>query len=276
MVEENRVEAIHTRIWQEEPEADNPYAAAICRCHGYDVYGDLLGKAGYVEYLYLLFRGEAPTPMQARLLDGLALALANPGPREASVHAAMAGGIGGSTAAACLTAALAVGAGGLGGAREVYRVMACFAAWGTDLEAWRAGLPGFAEAATVEVWPAPEHPPGFDPHGVSCPTPVRQVLAHLAGLGVGPNLPWLLTQRTALETCTGRPLALSAVAAAALADLGFDPDQGEMLTLLLRLPGAAAHALEQRGHGYREFPFFRLELLDDPGPAGAEGSGAAA
>jgi citrate synthase len=53
---------------------------------------------------------------------------------------------------------------------------------------------------------------------------------------------------------------MSGVAAAALADLGFSPEQGEALHLLLRLPGAAAHALEQRQHGHKRFPFFSVEL----------------
>jgi len=41
-----------------------------------------------------------------------------------------------------------------------------------------------------------------------------------------------------------------------------------MLFLLLRLPGAAAHALEQKEHGWRKYPFFGdgLTLTDDPGP----------
>jgi len=52
-------------------------------------------------------------------------------------------------------------------------------------------------------------------------------------------------------------------------DLGFSPEQGEMLHLLLRLPGAAVHALEQRDGGYKNFPFFRVELENDPGPAGS-------
>ena len=48
---------------------------------------------------------------------------------------------------------------------------------------------------------------------------------------------------------------MSGVAAAAFTDLAFDPQQGEMLFLLLRLPGAAAHALEQYELGWQEFPF---------------------
>jgi citrate synthase len=62
------------------------------------------------------------------------------------------------------------------------------------------------------------------------------------------------------------------VAAAALIDLAFSPEQGEMLYLLLRLPGAAVHALEQQGYGWRRFPFFAnsLKLENDPGPVGNE------
>ena len=63
----NTPEVIHTRIWEELPESDNPFAAATCYCHGYDVYGDLLGKATWIEYLYLLFRGERPTNAQRHL-----------------------------------------------------------------------------------------------------------------------------------------------------------------------------------------------------------------
>ncbi len=49
---------------------------------------------------------------------------------------------------------------------------------------------------------------------------------------------------------------MSGVAAAAFRDLGLNAEQGEMLYLLLRLPGAAAHALEQKQVGFKRFPFF--------------------
>lgn len=47
------------------------------------------------------------------------------------------------------------------------------------------------------------------------------------------------------------------VVGAALRSLGFDSQQGELLYLILRLPGAAAHALEQRSLGWRKYPFFK-------------------
>jgi citrate synthase len=263
-------EVIHSRIWEETPEADNPFAAAACYCAGYDVYGDLLGKASWAEYLYLLFKGERPMPAQARLLETLAVALANPGPREASVHAAMCGGIGGSTHAACLMAALAVGAGQLGGAHEVALAMECWRGCGHDLAKWQKALQNPERDERADIWLPMEHPPGFDPHGASCSTPVRQTLAALAGCYGESALGWLQNQnqREALEALAGCPLTMSGVAAAALHDLELESDQGEMLYLLLRLPGAAVHALEQREYGWRRFPFFgkALHLTDDPGP----------
>lgn len=260
-------EVIHTRIWQEEAEPDNAFAARSCHCHGYDVYGDLLKHASWIEYLFLLFRGEAPSAQQARLLEGLVIALANPGPRDAAVHAAMCGGVGGSTSASCLMAALAVGAGASGGAREVRLAMEDWLARGVDLVLWQKGVATIPVADPASVWPSPGHPPGFDPYGVRCTTPVLQTLTYLVDVGCGSSLAWLQTNRQALETAAGLPLAMPGVAAAALHDLGFSPAQGEMLYLLLRLPGAAVHALEQKDYGYKNFPFFRIDLENDPGPA---------
>jgi len=259
-------EVIHSRIWQEEAEPDNAFAAASCHCHGYDVYGELLGNASWIEYLFLLFRGEAPTAQQSRLLEGLAIALANPGPRDAAVHAAMCGGVGGSTSASILMAALAVGAGANGGAREVYLAMEDWQAHGTDLALWQAALAVKPVDDPANVWPAPEHPAGFDPYGVRCTTPVLKTLMYLAGLGCGQSLIWLQDNRISLEAAAGLPLAMPGVAAAVLHDLGCTPEQGEMLHLLLRLPGAAVHGMEQKKYGYKNFPFFDVELENDPEP----------
>lgn len=264
----NEEEKFHTRIWDEVPETDNPFAAAACYCHGYDVYGEILGKASWIEYLYLLFCGERPTAQQAKLLEGLTIALANPGIREPSVHAAMSGGAGGSTNASCLMAALAVGAGQLGGAHEVFRAVECWQKCGCDLIAWQEMLLHPPKEERIDIWLPMEHPPGFDPHGASCPTPIRQTLAYLASISPKEYLPWLQSERSTLEHCIALPLAMSGVAAAAFMDLGMNPQQAEMLYLLLRLPGAAAHSLEQQEYGWRRFPFFTnaIHLTDDPGP----------
>ena len=259
--------ALSSAIWRERPEPENPFAAREARCHGYDVYGEMLGKARWADMVYLLFKGEAPTAAQAQVLDTLAVALANPGPRDPMVHAAMCAGVGGSPAAAGLMASLAVGAGQSGGARDVYLAM----------EAWQACQPHPTAAWPEHLlhvhaptwlaprdagWPTAEHPAGFDPHSAVTPTIVRHTLAQLAG--AGPCTRWLHEQLDTLCAHAGLGLTMMGAAAAVMTDLGLSPAQGEMLCLLLRLPGAAAHALEQAGQGFKRFPYPDVNLLDDP------------
>lgn len=255
---------IHSNFWHEEAEPGNPFAAAVSRCSGYDVYGDLLGKAGYIEYLYLMIRRERPGRAQAAAFEVLAIALANPGPRDPSVHAASAAGVTGNPAANTLMAALASGGGSYGGGRAVLLAMQGWQECGQDLAAWTGVLQREQPQSRPLFWPRADAAPGFDPHGGDCPLPVRQTLATLAALLPDGPLGWLAANRAQLESAAGVPLAMSGVAACALFALGFNGVQAEMLTLLLRLPGAAAHALEQAELGFRHFPFFELELENDP------------
>lgn len=256
-------QTISTRIWQEEPEPGNTFATRAAYCHGYDVFGDMLGQARWVDMLFLLFRGEAPSPQQASLLEALAVALANPGPRDASVHAAMCAGTSGATAAASLMAALAVGAGQVTGSREVMLAVRMWETCGQDIDSWCRQLSTSAQDPAA-IWPQAEHPPGFDLHGIAATTPVKQALQCLSRLSPGTCLRWLQTHQATLERSAALPLSMIGVAAAAFVDLGMDHAQAEMLHLLMRLPGAAAHALEQREKGHRAFPFFELDLQNDP------------
>lgn len=261
---ETKPEVIYSRIWEEEAEKNNPFIAAACYCHGYNVYGDLLGKVSWTEYLYLLLKGELPNQAEAQLLETLAIAIANPGPREPSVMAAMCGGVGGSTWASCLSAALAVGAGQLGGAHEVALVYEWWKSCGFLLEKWLEYIADPPQLGYADIWLPTGHIPGFDPNGVTTATPVLQTLELLSHKSFGQALTWLFKNRAALEEKVGYPLAMTGVAAAAFYDLGFDKDGAELLYLLLRLPGAAAHAREQRDIGVKRFPFFReaVELAE--------------
>lgn len=257
----------YSDIWEEEPELDNPFEAKTCHCHGYDVYGDLLGKASWIEYLYLMFKGERPSNSQAQLLESLAVAFANRGPRDSSVRAAMNGGVGGSVAAGSLMAALAVGAGQYGGAHEVYIAVNLWRQCGKDVSAWKEGIEAVLADKDVDIWLPIEHAPGFDPNGLTCPTPVLKTLSLLSQYSDDGALSWLKDNRELLEGVTGIPLSMTGVAAAALFDLEFTAEQAEMLFLLFRLPGAAVHALEQQKQGWRKFPFVgdMIHLDNDPG-----------
>ncbi|RZI43460.1 citryl-CoA lyase [Herbaspirillum sp. HC18] len=253
---------VRTRIWREEAEADNPFATRAAYCRGYDVFGAMVGNARWVEMLFLLFRDQLPAIAELDMFEALAVALANPGPRDPSVHAAMCGGVGGSTAAASLMAALSVGAGRLGGARDVFDAMCIWNECGTDATAWPVHAARMSKR--TEIWPPGTHPPGSDPYGVAASTVVKQLLATLSCIGGTRRIEWLAHHREEFENALGHPLSISGVAAAAFSDLGFSAAEGEMLFLLLRLPGAAAHAMEQGGYGYKQFPFFPVELEDDP------------
>lgn len=259
------LESIRSRIWSEEPETENPYVAGVCRCAGYDVFGEILVKARWSEYLYLMFTGERPTGYQADALERIAIALSNPGLRDHSVRAAMNAGVGGSTSASSLMAAIAVGSGQNGGAHEVCLASELWEECGTSLDGWKQRLDDPPSKWKEDFWPEVEHIPGFDPYATSCCRPVIQTLEAVAFLDT-PNTTWLKGHREELESAAGLPLAMTGLVAAVLGDLGFSPEHSEMLFLLLRLPGAAVHALEQRGYGWRRYPFFKdgLVLANDP------------
>ncbi len=252
---------IHSDFWDEDPSPENPFTPSACYCSGYNVYDDLLPNISWVEYLYLMFMKEAPTKQQSTLLNALSVALANPGPRDNSVQAAMSAGAGGSTLASSLIAAIGVGAGNLGGAHEVAIATSCWQKFGTNLLLWQSGFNDFIKqkdgnTSRADVWLPIEHAPGFDPNGTHCAETIIQTLNYLSDISPNNHLAWLREHRTDMEKMTNSPLAMSGVAAAAFVDLGFEPSQAEMLFMLLRLPGAAAHALEQHETGWKDFPFF--------------------
>ena len=259
-------EKIRSKFWREVAEQDNPFVARACYCAGYDVYGDVLNKANWVEYLYLLAKGVRPTEKQEKLLNGIAIALANPGPKDHSVRGAMDGAVGGSTAAACLISALGIGAGNYGGAREIFHTVKIFSECRTNISKYQALIDSPSTKEIEDIWREMEHVPGFDPYGNQCALPVVQTLSFLAQVDGSNTLSWLQQNRATLEKIANMPLSMVGVAAACFIDLEFNEDESEMIYLLLRLPGAAVHALEQKIYGWRQYPFFAnaMNLENDP------------
>tara|TARA_R110002074_G_scaffold287383_4_gene459131 strand:- start:19578 stop:20411 length:834 start_codon:yes stop_codon:yes gene_type:complete len=267
----SKQQVYHSSFWEEVAEDDNPFATQEAYCHGYNVYEDILQKATWFEYLYVMFKGEKPTEAQAKLLEKLAIALANPGPREASVRAAMNGGVSKAAHASSLMAALAVGAGQYGGSHEVYIVHGLLSKCGCDLETWREELLRPSDKSFADIWLPMEHVPGFDPNGEKTPTVLLNILDELVKIELGhAQLTWLKENRDELELIVGYPMSITLIAATTLYALGFDEHQASMLFLILRLPGAAAHALEQRDVGWKRFPFYSesIQLMNDPGDKG--------
>lgn len=243
---------LETAIWREVPNKDNDFQSEQCFCYGYDVYNDVLKNASWIDYLYLIISGTKPNSDQSSLLEKLAIVLANPGIRDLSVRAAMNAGVGKAPTASILIAALSVASGQFGGAKEISMVM--------DL--WQKNIGKNTFDLTIEtdeekdIWPDTDHVPGFDPHAEKSSAIIDACLTQLTQHKTAKYLHWLKNSKEMLEQCSKQPLSLNGVIAAAFCDLGFTAQQSEFLFLMLRLPGAAAHAMEQEQLGWRKFPFF--------------------
>ncbi|MEP1584989.1 MAG: citryl-CoA lyase, partial [Marinobacter sp.] len=186
----------HSNFWLEEPEESNPFAAKACYCHGYDVYGQVIAKASWFEYLLLMFKGDRPQSGEVALLEKLALVLANRGPKEASIRAAMNGGVAGTNHSSALMSAMAVGSGLYGGSQELEICMRLWRECEQDVERWKARLQAPQEDERADIWPAIEHPPGFDPNGDNIPTTLLQSLELLVEFAPDDGaLAWLQNHR---------------------------------------------------------------------------------
>jgi citrate synthase len=256
-----------SRIWLEEAPENNPFASQQAYIHGYNLSQEILPNASWSELIYLLFRSERPSPAAAKLFEKLAVLIANPGFRDNAVRAAMNAGAGGSTAAAAIMAAVGVGAGQFGGAQEINYLMKRWLDAHHDLNAWyQFILDPNQFLQNVDIWEPFEHVPGFDPHSLECHQLVIDTLNYFTHLSLNGSLKWLNENRQLLESRVGYALSLNGVISCVLYELGFTPKQAEMLFLILRLPGAAAHALEQQELGWQQFPYFgkNTVLTDDP------------
>ncbi|MGX5201631.1 citryl-CoA lyase [Aliikangiella sp. IMCC44632] len=261
-------------IWFEEAPQNNPFASQQAYIHGFNLCQEILPNASWSELIYLLFKSERPTSSEAKLFEKLALLIANPGFRDNGVRAAMNAGVGGSTAAACIIAAVGVSAGQFGGAQEVSCLLKHWTCAHHDHHAWLEFIQNPNQyTSTVEVWEPFEQVPGFDPHCDECHQLVIDALNFFSELSINGSLLWLKNNRAMLESKVGYPLSLNGVVSCVFYELGFTHKQAEMLFLILRLPGAAAHALEQEELGWRKFPFFGRDtiLTDDPKASSSPG-----
>ncbi len=241
---------VPTALWLEQPTPHNPYLAERCYCQGYDLLALMAGRS-FVEVLYLLFRGELPSPAQATLLERLMIACINPGPRHGATRAAMNAGIGRTQRSHLLPIALTVLGGDHLGGGEVEAAM-------QQLSARKGEAP--SEVITTLPLADPSagdhHPlPGFGSrYGGIDPLPgaIAQQLAALPA--AGPHLAWgeALAQQLAPHNMGW---LLPGVVAATLADLGFEARQGAGLFQLLAAPGLLAHGLEVARQPITAMPF---------------------
>lgn len=237
-----------TKIWKEIPSDDNPFIAAEALCHGYPLF-DLMKQRSFVDVFYLLFRGELPSPAEARLLEALMIGLMNPGPRHPATRAAMNAGIGKTTPAHILP----IGASLLGGEHH---------GGGSIEEAMRflrQSSQQDAQGVSRHYVQKNESPPGFGRlyGGVDLLTyGMAEILTTMEA--AGPVLKWGHQFAESLSH-KGQGWLNVGLAAAIFVDLGFQPRAACSIFQLMGSPGVVAHGLEQANKPITAMPFVKDE-----------------
>jgi len=243
----------------------------IIRLRGYPVE-ELIGATSYAGMVWLLLRGERPTPWQARLLDAALVAAVDHGPQAPSIAAARMA----ATCGVGINNAVATGVNLLGdvhgGAGEQ-----CMTVLIDILGRARAGAA--LDAAAGEVVDGYRargaYVPGFG-HRFHPRDPRRDPLlglvaeARVAGAVSGEYLDAALAVETRLGAGRARPVPMNIDGATAViySELGFPPPLGRGLFVLSRSVGILAHAWEESQSGQRiKGPMPRPLLATYTGPA---------
>lgn len=250
------VDKTSTRIWEELPCPDNPYIAQTCRCHGYDLL-ELMQKRGYVDILYLLFRGELPNVDEARLLERLMIGLINPGPRHPATRAAMNAGVGKTDPNHILPIALSVYGGNYLGSGQVEAAMRFIRQNRNQDPVRHAQILLETELPPAEGdWHIAS---GFGSYYGGIDSMSAQLAEQLVTLpGDAPNLKWGNAFAKALNTQNMGWLSIG-LAAAAFTDLGIHPRHAPGLLQLIVSPGLFAHGIELANKPRTSMPFIKDE-----------------
>jgi len=260
-------ESIRTEICHEISSATNPFVAEKTLWHGYDSE-KLSENYGWTEMLFLMAQGELPTPEQNHLLNKLMAFLANPGPRDAAVRAAMNCGVGKTPLPTILTTGLTVRGGMAEGAMHVEAAMRLLTGQLPENKERTNSQPNYAvqlihdyrEFWSVhkddEIVPWPEVLPGFGLYYGERDERTEKLLVIIGDEG-GEVLSLALEIEAALsEGESPVYLTLPGVVAAMLCDLGFSPEHGAGIYLIAGSAGILAHGIEQLPRNWNEYPFW--------------------
>lgn len=241
-----------TKIWQEQPSAENPYIAENCYCHGYEQI-ELMAKANYCEMFFLLFCGELPTRDQHQLLEQLMIALINPGPRHPATRAAMTTSVSKARLAHVLPVSLSVLGGEHLGATEVEYSLG-FISEHCNKDPQHVAQQRIDEQ-TSDTSNLEHIAPGFGSRFGGIDIMPHKIVSQLLTLpAAGKNLNWGDQFAKALHP-QQQGWLMTGVAAAALGDLGFHPRAVVGLYQLLSAPGLLAHSLELDKKPFSAMPF---------------------
>jgi citrate synthase len=226
---------------------------------GYAV-DELMGRLSFAEAVYLILRGELPTPTMGKLFGAVLVSSIDHGVTPPSTIATR--NI--ATTGARLRAAVAAGVLGFG-SYHGGDIETCMRFLEDGLARVRNGE-SHAEAADALIRStvdAGRTPPGFG-HRIHTQDPRASRLLQMAHEleldGEHVQMIRAIERRLPTRTAT-RPLPLNVdgAIAAVCADMGFEPELGNALFMIARIPGLVAHASEERS---RQHPMRVIDPRD--------------
>ena len=211
---------------------------------------DLMGRMGFGEAIYVLLIGEVPTPSVGRLMDAMLVSFIDHGATPPSTLAAR------NVASTGASLRGAVAAGVLGfGPHHGGDALACRELLDEGLQLCASGIP-ITDAARnlvdrlVKGNEVP--PPGFGHRYHTIDPRAKRLLQLAHELEVDHAYSQLLRAiEHALskhDALTGRPLPINidGAMAAVCGDMGLPSEVADALLIISRVPGLAAHALEEQ------------------------------
>lgn len=228
----------------------------VIRLRGYAIEELIRARVGFAQMVWLMTRGELPSPAQAGLLEAALVAAVDHGPQAPSIAIARMA----ATCGVGLNGAIASGLNVLGdvhgGAGE--QALALFEAVGDRLEAGAAMADAVREALAAQVAQHGKAIPGFGHrfHPVDPRTaPLLERVDEAVRAGVVPGRHAAIARAIEEALARGRPrripMNIDGVTAVIYGELGFPAPLARGLFCLSRAVGLLAHAWEQTGQGGR-------------------------
>jgi len=211
---------------------------------------ELMGRVNFGEAIYLLLTGELPTPSIGRLMDAMLVSFIDHGATPPSTLAARNA----ATTGASIRGSVAAGVLGFG-RYHGGDVLACRTLLDDGLELARQGRSMAAAASElvdriVEQGELP--PPGFGHRFHSVDPRATRLLQIAHELEVDQEYTQIIRALEHALSCHGSlvgrslPINVDGAIAAVCGDIGLPPEVADTLLIISRVPGLAAHALEEQ------------------------------
>jgi len=232
---------------------------------------ELMGRVSFGDAIYLLLTGDLPTPSISRLVDAMLVSFIDHGATPPSTLAARNAATTGTSVRGAVAAGVVAFGRHYGG-----DILACRQRLDEGLAIVRSGEPMTAAAQEIVrrlVGAGEIPPPGFGHRYHTIDPRATRLLQIAHELEIDHRytpfirtLEHALSRHPALEE-RSLPVNVDGAVAAVCGDLGLPPEVADALLLVSRIPGLAAHVLEEQN---REPPMRAIDPLahDYDGPTG--------